>query len=183
MTDFFESRVRGKKIYTRKENIILRKYFKEFCWLLRNAADWLTDNQNRHSFSIEISNKTPSTDKTFFFISVSWWHHMFTSIYFDKALCVLYFFLANAPNYIGSFSLFYYSVCVCLCLLLCLSMLLLCLSLSLAASFSFYFICVSSIPFLSAIKCSSKDSFFYCSRQYMGNSKRKFDKKLVTLIK
>lgn len=110
---------------------------------------WLTDNQNRHSFSIEISNKTPSTDKTFFFISISWWHHMFTSIHFDRALCVLNFFLANAPNYIGSFSLFYYSVFVSLSLVVsltvshCFSLSLtvsLCLSLSLSVSHCIFFI-------------------------------------------
>lgn len=159
----------------------MRKYFKEFCWLLRNAADWI-DNQNRHSFSIEISNKTPSTDKTFFLfqfrdditclrVSTSIKHFAFY-IFFSKCTQLHRLF----------FSLLLLRVCVSVsCFVF--HCLLLRLSLSLAASFSFYFICVSSIPFLSAIKCSSKDSFFYCSRQYMGNSKRKFDKKLVTLIK
>lgn len=101
-----------------------------------------------------------------------------------------YIFLANAPNYIGSFSLFFYSLCVCVsvscCVSHCLSLFLIvsyCFLLSLAVTFSFYSICVSSIPFYRPSNAALKIVFFYCSWQYMGNSKGKFDKKLVTLIK
>lgn len=162
-------------MYTRKENIILRKYFKEFCWLLRNAADWLTDNQNRHSFSIEISNKTPSTDKTFFLfqfrdditclrVSTSIKHFAFY-IFFSKCTQLHRLF----------FSLLLLRVCVSVSC--CVSH---CLLLSL---FHFISYVCRLFHFYRPSNAALKIVFFYCSRQYMGNSKRKFDKKLVTLIK